>query len=102
MVFFNGYKNVVIFFNCYTHVNNVKEHIDPNTGLQNGDYELGFRETKVCPYCHSGQITYRKYKRNYTCRNCAEEFSEPRIKQVKDKRNELPLPPILRRLAERY
>jgi uncharacterized protein (DUF983 family) len=80
----------------------VKEHIDPNTGLQNGDYELGFRETKVCPYCHSGQITYRKYKLNYTCRNCVEEFSEPMMKQVNDRRNELPLPPILRKLAERY
>jgi len=74
----------------------------PSTGLYNGDYELGFRESKVCPHCNSGQITYRKYKRNYTCRNCAEEFSEPRMKQVKDRRNELPVPPILRKIAERH
>jgi hypothetical protein len=80
----------------------MKEEKTSSRGSQNGDYELGFRESKVCPYCNTGQINYRKYKRNYTCRNCMEEFSEPMIKQVKDRRNELPLPPILRRLAERY
>ena len=74
----------------------------PNTGLQSKNNNLNLRNSKVCPYCHSGQIMYRKYKRNYTCRNCSEEFSEPIMKQVKDRRNELPLPPILRRLAERY
>ena len=31
-----------------------------------------------------------------------EEFSEPTVKQVKDRRDELPIPPTLRRLAERH
>jgi len=80
----------------------MKKEKTPNTGLHNGDYRLGFRESKVCPYCNSGQIYYRKYKINYICTNCAEEFNKPIIKQVKDRRNELPVPPILRRIVERH
>jgi len=102
LIFFNGYDKVGIFFNCYTHVNNMQKEKTPNTGLHNGDYELGFRESKVCPYCNTGQINYRKYKKSYACRNCAEEFIKPIIKQVKDRRKELPVPPTLRRLVERH
>jgi hypothetical protein len=67
----------------------------------NEDNEFNLKNSKVCPYCHSCQIIYRKYKRNHICRNCGEEFNVPIMKQVKDMRGKLPIPPTLRKLAER-
>ena len=69
--------------------------------LWNENNELNLRNSKVCPCCHSCQIIYRKYKRNYTCRNCGDEFNIPIMKQVKDTRDKLPIPPTLRKLAGR-
>jgi ribosomal protein L37AE/L43A len=74
----------------------------PSKTLPNKNNESSLRKLKACPYCHSCQIEYRKLKGYYICRNCAEEFNEPTIKQVKDRRDELPIPPTLRRLAERH
>jgi hypothetical protein len=81
------------FFNCYVNVNHM--HDEKNQGLMNN--ELSLRNTKVCPCCLNFQINYRKRKRNYICRNCAEEFNIPVLKQIKDRRNELPIPPSLRK-----
>jgi ribosomal protein S27E len=71
----------------------------PSKSLQNGNNESSLRKMKACPYCNNCQIEYRKFKGYYICRNCAEEFNEPMIKQVKDRRNELPVPPALRKTA---
>jgi ribosomal protein L37AE/L43A len=74
----------------------MKEERNPNKGLQSGDIESSLRKLKACPYCHSCQIEYRKFKGYYICRNCAEKFNKPTIKQVKDRRDSLPIPLALR------
>ena len=61
--------------------------------------ECAFRTVKSCPNCHSIAVTYRKWKRDYCCRNCLEIFKDPVFKQIKDRRNKLPVPPTLRKTA---
>jgi ribosomal protein L37AE/L43A len=70
--------------------------------LQNCDIELkkeepSFRTVKSCPNCHSIIVTYRKWKGAYWCGNCQESFKDPVFKQIKDRRNELPIPPTLKK-----
>ena len=59
--------------------------------------EPAFRTVKSCPNCHSIAVTYRKWKRDYCCRNCLQIFKDPIFKQIKDRRNKLPVPPTLRK-----
>ena len=61
--------------------------------------ETAFRTVKSCPNCHSISVSYRKLKRDYFCINCNEIFKDPVFKQIKDRRNELPMPPTLRKTA---
>ena len=73
-------------------------------GSQNFDIELrkeepALRTVKSCPNCHSISVSYRKWKRDYCCINCNEIFKEPVFKQIKDRRNQLPVPPTLRKTA---
>ena len=75
-----------------------------NKDLQNFDVELrtekpAFRTAKSCPNCYSIAVTYRKWKRDYRCNNCFEYFKAPVFKQIKDRRNELSVPPTLRKSA---
>jgi ribosomal protein L37AE/L43A len=82
----------------------MQEEINSSKGSQNYDIELKmeeptFRTVKSCPNCHSIAVTYRKWKRDYWCRNCQNRFKGPVFKQIKDRRNELPVPPILRKTA---
>ena len=78
---------------------------NPSKRLQNCDIELkkeepAFRIVKSCPNCYSMSVTYRKWKGDYYCRNCQESFKGPVFKQIKDRRNELPIPPTLRKTAQ--
>jgi hypothetical protein len=71
-------------------------------GLQNWDNELrkevhAFRTVKSCPNCHSISVMYRKWKGDYWCKNCQQIFKDPVFKQIKDRRNKLPIPPTLRK-----
>lgn len=80
----------------------MQEEINSSKDLQNCDIELkkeehAFRTVKSCPNCHSIAVTYRKWKRDYCCRNYQESFKDPVFKQIKDRRNELPVPPTLRK-----
>jgi hypothetical protein len=68
-----------------------------NTDIELSEEEPAFRTVKSCPKCHSIAVTYRKWKRDYCCRNCLESFNNPVFKQIKDRRNELPIPLTLRR-----
>jgi ribosomal protein L37AE/L43A len=80
----------------------MKKNENSNKGLQNRDIELRksentVRTVKSCPFCHSTVVSHRKWKGDYWCRNCQESFKGPVFKQIKDRRNELPVPPTLRR-----
>jgi len=82
----------------------MQEDINSSKDLQNCEIELkkeepAFRTVKSCPNCQSIAVTYRKWKRDYWCRNCQENFKDPVFKQIKDRRNELPVPPTLRKTA---
>ncbi len=82
----------------------MQEEINSSKDLQNCDIELkkeepAFRTVKSCPNCQSIAVMYRKWKRDYWCRNCQENFKDPVFKQIKDRRNELPVPPTLRKTA---
>jgi len=80
----------------------MQKETNSSKDLQNCDIELkkeehAFRTVKSCPNCHSIAVTYRKWKRDYCCRNYQESFKDPVFKQIKDRRNELPVPPTLRK-----
>ncbi len=82
----------------------MQEEKNSSKDLQNWYIELrkkepAFRTVKSCPNCHSIAVTYRKWKGDYCCRNCLEIFKDPVFKQIKDRRNELPVPPTLRKTA---
>jgi hypothetical protein len=81
----------------------MQEERNLNKGLkcdtELSEEEPAFRNVKSCPKCHSIAVTYRKWKRDYCCRNCLGSFKDPVFKQIKDRRNELPIPPTLRRTA---
>jgi ribosomal protein L37AE/L43A len=79
----------------------MKKNENSNKGLQNRDTELRKGETAVrtvksCPFCHSTVVSHRKWTGDYKCNNCYECFKGPVFKQIKDRRGELPVPPILR------
>lgn len=83
----------------------MQEDKNSSKGLQNCNIELrkeepAFRTVKSCPNCHSIAVTYRKWKGDYWCRNCQHIFKGPVFKQIKDRRNELPVPPTLRKTAQ--
>ena len=61
--------------------------------------ETAFRTVKSCPHCHSITVTYQKWKRDYRCNNFYQYFKDPVFKQIKDRRNELPIPPTLKKIA---
>jgi len=82
----------------------MREEINSSKDLQNCDIGLkkeepAFRTVKSCPNCHSIAVTYRKWKGAYWCGNCQNIFKDPVFKQIKDRRNELPVPPTLRKTA---
>jgi ribosomal protein L37AE/L43A len=68
-----------------------------NLGIELRKEESAFRTVKSCPFCHSTAISHRKWAGDYTCNNCYEYFKNPVFKQIKDRRDELPIPPTLRR-----
>ncbi len=80
----------------------MKEVRNLNKGSHNLNVELGieeptFRTVKSCPNCHSIGVTYRKTIGDYSCKNCQINFNFPVLKQIKDRRNKLPVPPTLRK-----
>jgi ribosomal protein L37AE/L43A len=80
----------------------MQEEINSSKDLQNCDIELKkeepvFRTVKSCPSCHSIAVTYRKWKGAYWCGKCQNIFKDPVFKQIKDRRNELHVPPTLRK-----
>jgi hypothetical protein len=82
----------------------MQEENNSNKGSQNFDIESrkgepALRTVKSCPNCRSIAVSYRKWKRDYCCKNCSEIFKEPVFKQIKDRRNELPVPPTFRKTA---
>lgn len=82
----------------------MQEENNSNKGSQNYDNELkkeepALRTVKSCPNCHSISVSYRKWKGDYSCINCQKIFKEPAFKQIKDRRNELPVPPTLRKIT---
>jgi hypothetical protein len=82
----------------------MQEEKNSNKGSQNCDIELRNEEpalinVKSCPNCQSISVTYRKWKGDYCCINCHKSFKDPVFKQVKDRRNELPIPRTLRKTA---
>ena len=69
--------------------------------LQNWDIDLrkeepAFRTVKSCPFCRNISVSHRRGKGDYICSNCQNNFKDPVLKQIKDRRNELPMPPTLR------
>lgn len=90
-----------IYINCWRHVKNMQREANTSEDFQNCDKELKdekpfLRTVKSCPKCRSIRVTYRKWKRDYCCRNCLESFKDPVFKQIKDRRNILPVPPTLK------
>jgi predicted RNA-binding Zn-ribbon protein involved in translation (DUF1610 family) len=82
----------------------MQEERNSNKGSQNCDIELRKKElsfitVKSCPNCHSISVMSRRWKRAYWCRNCKFIFKDPVFKQIKDRRNELPVPPTLMKIA---
>jgi ribosomal protein L37AE/L43A len=94
-----------IFFNCYIHVNNMQEEKSSSKSLQNRDINLrreepAFRTVKSCPFCQNISVSHRRGKRDYICSNCQKSFKDPVLKQIKDRRNQLSVPPTLRKTAQ--
>jgi ribosomal protein S27E len=82
----------------------MQEEKSSNKRLQNCDVKLrteepAFRTVKSCPNCHSIVVMYQKWKGAYRCNNCGQYFKDPVFKQIKDRRNELPVPPTLKKRA---
>ena len=82
----------------------MQEEKNPSKSLQNWDIDLrkeepAFRTVKSCPFCRNLSVSHRRGKGDYICSNCQKNFNEPVLKQIKDRRNELPVPPTLRKTA---
>ncbi len=82
----------------------MQEQKDTSNNLQNWDIDLrkeepAFRTVKSCPFCRTVSVSHRRRKGDYVCSNCQKNFNEPVLKQIKDRRNELPVPPTLRETA---
>jgi len=82
----------------------MQEEKNPSKNLQNWGIDLrkkgpAFRSVKSCPFCQNVSVSHRRGKGDYICSSCRKNFSEPVLKQIKDRRNQLPVPPILRKTA---
>ena len=93
-----------MYFNCWLHVNNMQEEKDPSKSLKNWDIDLrkeepAFRTVKSCPFCRNISVSHRRRKGDYICSSCQRDFKEPVLKQIKDRRNKLHVPPTLRKTA---
>jgi len=62
--------------------------------------ETKFRLIKVCPICGNSDVNRVKYLPGYRCQACKSTFSHAALKTVKDNRNSLPIPKILRANAK--
>jgi ribosomal protein L37AE/L43A len=58
--------------------------------------ESSFRTVKVCPSCNKQDIQRRRNRLGYYCLSCKHVFSVPALKQVRDNRNNLAIPKLLR------
>jgi hypothetical protein len=82
----------------------MQEEKDPSKSIQNCDIDLtkeepAFRTVKSCPFCRNISVSHRRGKGDYICSNCQKNFKDPMLKRIKDRRHELPVPPILRKTA---
>jgi len=80
----------------------MQEEKNPSKSLQNRDIDLrkeepAFRTVKSCPFCRNISVSHRRGKGDYKCSNCQKSFKDPVLKQIKDRRNQLSVPPTLRK-----